>query len=638
MFNFLLFILLFNLYYFKKINLPLRNISEYYSPENIMELKKKSDTEFFLLTETKFFVSLILKGYSFEIQDIITNNYTDIYYVSSLDLYIYACTPLFFIVLVKNGNITSSVYKDYNLTSRCRITYIESEDNIYVFFAYQNPSNSSVSNIGYLNAYITFDYENYGYILNVNENNSVLPYRFINKSDNLYKTPIVISTKNSDSSCLCVNFLYNNSTDNSQHSVSFLISLKQENQMAIYGDFQNEYMTQLIPNNTGFFLAGVNIKSNYIKYISIIDNTDKFTLSHGNISLDLSNFNIDDIRYNLYLSHINSTNIGLFFLMNDSLYFYTIGSDGYSLIQMNLLKQMKGFFIIQYISNIFVFIFFCEDYSKYYLLIQPISCIDDSLYIHENETISKNVLDLTDNEFFSSNIRISTTDIYFNLTSDEKNNSIITYTDSNQSDYLTSFFLFTTKYNESYNHYYKKCNYNIHICNSACKTCSSYSDSINSPNCLTCEENYYLTIDATDNSNCYHYEQQVEFYYFNSTLKLFDKCNKACLYCSNNSNDENNTLCIDEKCNENYAYLSDNSKQCYLNNLTLKHYYINSDKKIFNLCNSACLYCNEGSNDINDTKCVAKQCNDRYTYLIDNENNCILTTREIENYYVMRHV
>ncbi len=634
MINYLLFILLFNLYYFKKINLPLRNISEYYSPENIMELKKKSDTEFFLLTETKFFVSLILKGYSFEIQDIITNNYTDIYYVSSLDLYIYACTPLFFIVLVKNGNITSSVYKDYNLTSRCRITYIENESNIYVFFAYQNPSNSSVSNYGYLNAAIVNNNETNSYALNVNENNSVLPYRFINTNDNIYKTPIIISTKNTDSSCICVNFLYNNSTDYSQHSVSFLISLKKENQMAIYGDFLNEYMTQLIANNTGFFLAGVNIKSNYIKYISIIDESDKFTLSHGNISFDLSNFNIDDIRYNLYLSEINSTNIGLFFCMNENLYFYTIGSDGHSLIKMNLSMKPKGFFVIQYISNIFVYIFFREDYTKYYLLIQPISCIDDELYIHENETISKNVLDLTDNEFFSSNIRISTTDIYFELTSEEeKNNSIITYKDSNHTDYLTSFFLFTTKFNESYNYYYNKCNYNIRICNVACKTCSSYSDSIYSTNCLTCEENYYLKIDAIDNSNCFHYEQLVEFYYFNSTLKLFDKCNKACLYCSNNLNDDNNTLCINEKCNENYAYLSDNSKQCYLINLTLQHYYINSDNTIFYLCNSACLYCNEGSNDINETKCVAKQCNDRYTYLIDNENNCILTTRIIENYY-----
>ena len=31
-----------------------------YSPENIMELKKKSDTEFFLLTETKFYLPFLL--------------------------------------------------------------------------------------------------------------------------------------------------------------------------------------------------------------------------------------------------------------------------------------------------------------------------------------------------------------------------------------------------------------------------------------------------------------------------------------------------------------------------------------------------------------------------------------------------
>ena len=264
---------------------------------------------------------------------------------------------------------------------------------------------------------------------------------------------------------------------------------------------------------------------------------------------------------------------------------------------------------------------------------QPISCKDDNSYIHENETISKNVLNLTTSEIFTSNIKLVTSNLYFNLSKDENNNYIITYHDFNQSVFPLDFFLYTNSYEENYNYYLNYCKYKIYICNHACQTCSNYSDSNESPHCLTCEENYYTKIDEIDNSNCFHYKHLIEFYYFNSTLKLFDKCNKACLYCSNNSNDDNNTLCINEMCNENYAYLSDNSKQCYLNNLTIQNYYINSDNSIFDLCNSACLYCSEGSNDINETKCIAKQCNDKYTYLIDNENNCILTTRIIEKYY-----
>ena len=433
---------------------------------------------------------------------------------------------------------------------------------------------------------------------------------------------------------ICLNYIFNNETDNLQHSISIIHYLNiTTDQLGTFGNLQNEIVTQIISNNTGFFLVSYNMKSNYIRYTIAHHNGERFYFSQGTITVGLSNYEFDDIKYNLYLSNINSTNVGLFFCLNETLYFFTFKADSSSVQKLNLSFKSRGMFTIPYMSNIFSFFLFGENNTKYYLFFQPVSCVDDISYIHENETISKNVLDLTKNEIISSNIKIGTTDTYFNLSTDENNNDIITYKDSNQSDHSTSFFLYTNIFNDNYNYYFNKCNYNIHICNLACKNCSSYSHSNESPNCLACDENYYIKIDAIDNSNCFHYKHLIESYYFNSTLKLFDKCNEACLYCSNNLNDGNNTLCLNEKCNENYAYLSDNSKQCYLNNITLQHYYINSDKTIFNSCNSACLYCNEGSNDINETKCVAKQCNDRYTYLIDNENNCILTTRIIENYY-----
>ena len=642
MFYYILFFFLFNFYYFDRIVLEVENITQYYN-ESILDIKKMKDSLFFVSTESRLYISSIFTGHTNSYQEIPSNNYTDIYYISSLDLFLYTCTPNFFLALVKNDEIIYSIneYKynnlEFNIKSKCKIVYIEKEKTIFLFFAYQNPSNMSIIDYGYLNVLIENDTETNSYKLTINYN-YILSEKFIILNDNIYKNPIIIASNNIDDSIICLNLFFNEITDeqNFQNSRTYLILGENFNKKGVIGDIynENEYMTQLIANDTGFFLAGFNFKSNYIKYIGIHNNEGNFNKYQGKISVSLGENEMEDIKYSLYLSKINSTNIALLFCLYENLYLILIKDrDDSSLHQMNLPIWTQGIFMIQFINNIFSFFFLGEKNRKYYIFMQPISCKDDNSYIHENETISKNVLNLTTSEIFTSNIKLVTSNLYFNLSKDENNNYIITYHDFNQSVFPLDFFLYTNSYEENYNYYLNYCKYKIYICNHACQTCSNYSDSNESPHCLTCEENYYTKIDEIDNSNCFHYKHLIEFYYFNSTLKLFDKCNKACLYCSNNSNDDNNTLCINEMCNENYAYLSDNSKQCYLNNLTIQNYYINSDNSSFDLCNSACLYCSEGSNDINETKCIAKQCNDKYTYLIDNENNCILTTRIIEKYY-----
>ena len=142
---YLLVFILFNLNYIETIYFQFENITEYY-PENILDIKKMSDSYFFVSTQSKLYKSSIFTGNPNSYREILTNNYTDIYYVSSLDLFIYACTPNFFLALVKNDEIISSINNDYIWTSKCHITYIEKEQNIYIFFAYQNPSNNSESN------------------------------------------------------------------------------------------------------------------------------------------------------------------------------------------------------------------------------------------------------------------------------------------------------------------------------------------------------------------------------------------------------------------------------------------------------------------------------------------------------------
>ena len=82
MFFYLLVFILFNLYYFEPINLQLENITEYY-PETILDIKKTSDSFFFVSTQSKLYKSSIFTGNPNSYQEILTNNYTDIYYVSS---------------------------------------------------------------------------------------------------------------------------------------------------------------------------------------------------------------------------------------------------------------------------------------------------------------------------------------------------------------------------------------------------------------------------------------------------------------------------------------------------------------------------------------------------------------------------
>ena len=40
------------------------------------------------------------------------------------------------------------------------------------------------------------------------------PYRFIHSSENIYKTPYIVSANNIDDSMICLNYIFNNETDN----------------------------------------------------------------------------------------------------------------------------------------------------------------------------------------------------------------------------------------------------------------------------------------------------------------------------------------------------------------------------------------------------------------------------------------
>jgi len=136
------------------------------------------------------------------------------------------------------------------------------------------------------------------------------------------------------------------------------------------------------------------------------------------------------------------------------------------------------------------------------------------------------------------------------------------------------------------------------------------------------------------NQNCFKEDVRYNHYYFDSKEKMFKKCNKACLQCDtwgNITRDSSNTSCniCDEK--KGYYPNEDDRSRCYHYTSTVYKYYLDPNTKLFRKCYKACKYCKEQINvNENDTQC--SDCDSGYAALYetkDNEynKNCIPTTK-----------
>lgn len=136
-----------------------------------------------------------------------------------------------------------------------------------------------------------------------------------------------------------------------------------------------------------------------------------------------------------------------------------------------------------------------------------------------------------------------------------------------------------------------------------CATCESYSENIDSQNCLTCKEGFYFK-DGT--KNCY--DKIETHYYFNEKTKTFSPCYDKCLTCSGKETDKNQMNCKSCDSSFNFYEKSTNCMKCpnYVNleqteclsQLPEGYYVINKNLGTISKCHNLCKTCITGPTEI----------------------------------------
>ena len=128
----------------------------------------------------------------------------------------------------------------------------------------------------------------------------------------------------------------------------------------------------------------------------------------------------------------------------------------------------------------------------------------------------------------------------------------------------------------SKDNYYKDTSVNpnkLRRCHPNCLTCSSAPSDENHMNCLTCQNNYHLT---EDTNSCY--TGDIDNYYLDNTENKYKKCHQDCLTCSNAPLDDNHMNCL--TCQKDY-FITVDTNSCY-NELIDNYYLDFENKRFKN--------------------------------------------------------
>ena len=173
-------------------------------------------------------------------------------------------------------------------------------------------------------------------------------------------------------------------------------------------------------------------------------------------------------------------------------------------------------------------------------------------------------------------------------------------------------------------------------CYSTCATCSIGGDE-SQHNCDTClnEQYHKIEIDGSIINNCLQLTEKPTHYYLDGSgddgKGLYRKCYDACDECSKGQTDES-MFC--SGCATYYYPLIDSPTECYKNDEQPNNYYLNRANSQFEHCNEACTRCKAYSNNVYETDCKDKKCTVNFAYLIDKLSECILSSINIQYYYL----
>ena len=203
-------------------------------------------------------------------------------------------------------------------------------------------------------------------------------------------------------------------------------------------------------------------------------------------------------------------------------------------------------------------------------------------------------------------------------------------------DYSDNFFLNYTN-TENYFYYYLLDNNGIYSymckitfikCYETCNECIKPGSEENHF-CLSCLEPYkpFIMSDSSTNYyNCY-LENEINFYYFNSTALHFKPCINNCMKCNND------VQCL--ICDKNY-YLKDDDNNSSCNLVNIEGYFLNLETNLLSKCNSNQYFCNTCFGAGNNTNHNCKTCIGGYKiYKFDN-NNCKIDKSLCNNYYILK--
>ena len=187
-------------------------------------------------------------------------------------------------------------------------------------------------------------------------------------------------------------------------------------------------------------------------------------------------------------------------------------------------------------------------------------------------------------------------------------------------------------------------------CYRGCLKCTGTSNG----QCTACNiDNGYYPVDDGTNYFCYHKNEPVDHYYFDTNTNTFVKCRKECLRCKEipstsdlpdgqDTDSSKDTKCL--VCDTNYWPQVDNPSNCIHKEAgtSITKYFANQQYKRWDKCAKGCLHCETYGTSIYDTKCVVANgelCDTDNNYVPYEINDPLITDRlcliknKIYNYY-----
>ena len=155
---------------------------------------------------------------------------------------------------------------------------------------------------------------------------------------------------------------------------------------------------------------------------------------------------------------------------------------------------------------------------------------------------------------------------------------------------------------------YCKLIFKVLACATECYNCTAQGTS-DDTKCILCDidNNYYPLYNKS--SQCHHKDSPPDGYFFNEENKVFKPCYDSCKSCYGiGTRDASNC----RECNTDYYPLEDDSKRCYKSDEDVNFYYYNSTNTQFEQCHEGCLLCSGEGEDTNFrcTSCDQTNTND----------------------------